>query len=532
VITFIFTKGVTQNMNTFKRKALASAVLSTLGVAGSAQAIYQDPTNLGQVLVYPYYTVNNDGAGNQFNTFISVVNTTSAVKVVKVRFREGQASAEVLDFNVYLSPNDMWTGAVVPLSTDVTSPGAVISADTSCVDPVQITLSPVPFVNFAYNVASDPLVHTLARTREGYAEIFEMGVLPPGALATAATHVNGVPAGFSSATNNCPALVGVAGETAVNAAIVAPTGGLMGTGTIINVTSGRDTMYNATAFGAWAVGGPVYTGLSLGGGGTNRPNFTDTVPKSSAVISLSAFGTAVPNIYFSTWDDSPTAGLGVAGAKAASATMMHSDVLNEYILDAATASQTDWVLTFPTKSFFVNVATAVVPFTAPLTASGACEVIDLVWFNREEGTASASTGSFSPNPPGAPSNTLCWESTIVSFRNGSSSAAPAAPSLVLGSSNVTAIAVTSTFQNGWAAIHFTGSGASTFGLVSAAAGSTTTPLVSGGVATPGAQTYLGLPVVGFMARTFTNGTLHCGTASCLGNYLGSVSHGYRNIITP
>jgi hypothetical protein len=514
-------------MNTFKRKALASAVLGTLGVAGSAHAIYQDPTNLGQVLVYPYYTVNNDGAGNQFNTFISVVNTTSSVKVVKVRFREGQASAEVLDFNVYLSPNDMWTGAVIPTSTDAAAPGEVVSTDTSCVDPRQITLlSPAPFVNFAYTGAvADPLSPSLVRTREGYAEIFEMGVLPPGPLATDATHVGGVPPG-------CPALVGAAGEAAVAAAITAPTGGLMGTGTIINVTSGRDTMYNATAFGAWVVGGNAYFGLALGG--VDQPNFTNTFPTDSAVMSLPSNGTVVPNIYFSSWDNSLTAGLGVAGANAASATMMHSDVLNEYILDAATASATDWVLTFPTKRLFVSTATAVTPFTAPLTASGACEVIDLVYFNREEATASAGTGSFSPNPPGAPSNTLCWESTIVSFRNGSSTApsTPATPSLVLGSANVTTIGVTSTFQNGWAAIHFSGGGASLTGLVSAAATSTTTPLVSGGVTATGAQTYLGLPVVGFMVRTYTNGTLHCGTASCLGNYMGSVSHGYRNNITP
>jgi len=512
-------------MNTFKRKALASAVLGTLGVAGSAHAIYQDPTNLGEALVYPYYTVNNDGAGNQFNTFISVVNTTTSVKVVKVRFREGQASAEVLDFNVYLSPNDMWTGAVIPLSTDPAAPGAVVSTDTSCVDPAKITLTPQPFVNFAYTGAvADPLSGTLVRTREGYAEIFEMGVLPAGALATAAIHVAGVPP--------CTGLTGAAGEAAVAAAILPPTGGLMGTGTIINVTSGRDTMYNATAFGGWVVGGNAYSALA-----TDQPNFTNTVPKSSAVMSLSATNTVVPNVYFSTWDDSASTavtGLGSAGAAAASATMMHSDVLNEYILDAATASATDWVLTFPTKRLFVSAATAVTPFTTPLTASGACEVIDLVFFNREEGTATAGTGAFSPNPPGAPSNTLCWESTIVSFRNGSATApsTPAAPSLVLGSSNVTTIGVTSTFQNGWAAIHFSGAGASTTGLVSAAAGSSTTPLVSGGAATAGAQVYLGLPVVGFMVRTFTNGTLHCGTASCLGNYMGSASHGYRNNITP
>src|ERR1700694_2307266 len=122
-------------MNTFKRKALMSAVLGTLGAAGTAQAIYQDPNNLGQALVYPYYTVNSAG-GNGFNTYISVVNTTTNVKIVKVRFREGKNSREVLDFNLYLSPNDMWTGAVVPASADASAAAHLITSDVSCTNPV------------------------------------------------------------------------------------------------------------------------------------------------------------------------------------------------------------------------------------------------------------------------------------------------------------------------------------------------------------------------------------------------------------
>ena len=35
-----------------------------------------------------------------------------------------------------------------------------------------------------------------------------------------------------------------------------------------------------------------------------------------------------------------------------------------------------------------------------------------------------------------------------------------------------------------------------------------------------------------MIRTFDNGNLTCGTATCQGNYGGSVSHAYRNFITP
>jgi hypothetical protein len=108
-------------MNTFSKKSLhvALAGLSTLGLAGAAEAVMINPNGLGQVLVYPYYTVRNgyNVAGVSaapFNTLLSIVNTTNSTKAVKVRFREGKASAEVLDFNVFLSPYDMWTAAVTP----------------------------------------------------------------------------------------------------------------------------------------------------------------------------------------------------------------------------------------------------------------------------------------------------------------------------------------------------------------------------------------------------------------------------------
>jgi hypothetical protein len=496
-------------MNTFKRKALASAVLGTLGVAGSAHAIYQDPNGLGQALVYPYYTVNSDPAGNPFNTLISVVNTTNAVKVVKVRFREGKNSAEVLDFNLYLSPNDMWTGAVVPSTTDATSPGHLVTFDVSCTNP-PIPSGGVDFRNYAYSgaVNGDGLAATLDRTREGYAEMFEMGVL--GApYAAAATHgATGVP--------TCTGLTGANLSATVGSATAPPTGGLSGTGTIINVLSGRDTMYKANAFGAWSQL-PEYSDI-----GNDTPNFQTTNPAASITVDPS-----VGKVFFASWTATTVTGITVtAGAKAAAATMMHSDVINEYILDNATKSDTDWVLTFPTKRLFVNQVVAVSPFTNVLTASGACETIGVAYFNREEASATASGVDFSPTPPGAAANSLCWESTILSVRNGSTNApsSPATPSLVLGSANVTALSVSSSFQNGWMQLHFAGTNATTTGLAADATSSTVTgpPVVT----SAGAVTYLGLPVVGFMVRTFTNGALACGTATCQGNYLGSAGHSY------
>jgi len=510
-------------MNTFKRKALATAVLGTLGVAaGTAHAIFQDPNGRGQALVYPYYTVNSDPNGNPFWTLLSVVNTTSEVKVVKVRFREGKASAEVLDFNLYLSPNDMWTGAVIPASADASSPGHLVTADVSCTNPV-IPASGVDFRNYQYTGSfDDPMSNTLDRTREGYAEMFEMGVLPAGSPeADAATHAPG-------GAPTCAGLVGPNLTASVGSAIVAPTGCLTGTGTLINVLSGRDTMYNANAFADWSVI-TQYTDI-----GNDSPNFSATTPANSTVTKTFVPQLGITEVYFSSWDGFTSTAITVTpGAQAAAATMMHSDVINEYILDAATNSGTDWVFTFPVKRLFVNAATAVTPFTNHLTADGACETIDFQYFNREEATAVGAGVDFSPTPPGAPSNSLCFESSILSFRNGQANApsTPAAPSLVLGSANVTAVTVNSNFQNGWGQVHFSGANASSVGLVSGAASVTVfyPPFTNIGA---GAQAFAGLPVVGFMARTYANGLLQCSGASCLGNYMASVSHNYITTAAP
>jgi len=110
-----------------KRNSLTTALLAGLagaaGLATTASAVNLNPDGLGQVLIYPYYTVND---GNQ--TLVSVVNTTNRVKAVKVRFLEGRNSKEVLDFNLYLSPFDVWAAAVY--TTGTTGPANLITNDT------------------------------------------------------------------------------------------------------------------------------------------------------------------------------------------------------------------------------------------------------------------------------------------------------------------------------------------------------------------------------------------------------------------
>ncbi|MGA9335964.1 MAG: hypothetical protein WBV39_16915, partial [Rudaea sp.] len=58
------------------RNSLTTAVIAGIagvaGIASMANAVNLNPDGLGQVLLYPYYTVNSGQ-----NTLLSVVNTTA-----------------------------------------------------------------------------------------------------------------------------------------------------------------------------------------------------------------------------------------------------------------------------------------------------------------------------------------------------------------------------------------------------------------------------------------------------------------------
>jgi hypothetical protein len=199
-------------------------------------------------------------------------------------------------------------------------------------------------------------------------------------------------------------------------------------------------------------------------------------------------------------------------------------------MDSATKSNTDWVLTFPTKRYYVTAAAAAAPFTNKYLATGACEPISFTFFNREERGATAGGGDFSPLPPGSPASALCWESTVLSFRSGLAQNPTGTTSGVLGSVNTTPVNLTTGFQSGWANVQFTGAASIAPGLVSGAG--STTRNVTTNVTVVGAQTYQGLPVVGFMVRTFQNGTLSCAGVSCQGNYGSAFNHNYIDTVAP
>jgi hypothetical protein len=476
-------------MNTFNRKTLYAALagLGALGATGAADAVNLSSDGLGQVLIYPYYTVRNGPQGFPYNTLISVVNTTNSAKAVKVRFLEGKNSQEVLDFNLFLSKNDVWTGALV-----ATADGAgVSSTDTSCILPGQLPPPPgaQAFVNFQY--AGDGAGDTLDRTREGYVEIIEMATFNP--LSTTAiniTHSGGVPKSCSSNTDTQAAKDALPGN-----------GGLFGAVTIYSAGEGSAYSQDATTLDNFNKVSAIYFFSGLA-----SPNLSNVNPRTSVVVDPKNGNAVITNWAF--------------GIDATSAVMMHDAVLNEYVTDPTILGATDWVVTMPTKKSYALVGTgaAFPPFQRNFNGTaGACDDVSVSTWDREERT-SVTPGGFSPPPPPGKANSLCWEANVVTFQAGS----------VLGSTNNKQVSLDKAANqiNGWARLTFLNTAARLIG-----GATTTVNLLAGGTtSTSAASTFAGLPVVGFAVQVYQNPAIVIGGKTYLSNYGADFAHRFTTQI--
>ncbi len=497
-------------MKTFKQKSLYAALagVGALGMTGAAQAVNVNPDGLGQVLIYPYYTARALADGQApYASLLTVVNSTASAKAVKVRFIEGKASQEVLDFNLFLSAKDVWTAGVLQVTG--TSGAGVGTYDKSCTVPPLPTGGELqPFVNYAY--ADDAVEDaSLDRTMEGYAEIIEMGTVLKGtSLEKAVTHVSGVPP--------CTASVLIPGtdvdsdpvNVAINAALTTPSGGLFGDMTYINVLAGTDYTADAVAVDNFRNYSAYNTPGSI------QPTLEQVYPPVAVIVNSAntTFGTTVLESYFGTNID------------AVSALFMQQHVYNDYVLDTSTKSGTDWVLTFPTKKYYYNDdGTVKYLFQSDLGPDGACDDISATIYDREENTAKGSVG-FSPPKPGAKSNQLCWEANVLTFQYLSTGSA----SQVLGSSNNRSIV--SAYQNGWVDLTFPFSTSAPL-VHSLYSGETGVIYLSGNTQFASA-TYYGLPVVGFAVQSYLNGNLSESDGTLVqSSYGGNFLHKTKRSIT-
>lgn len=485
-----------------RKKILSAAVMAVMGV-GTAQAVNVSTDGTGEALLFPYYTVQG---GEE--TLLSVVNTTGEGKAVKIRFREAYNSREVLDFNIYLSPYDVWVGKV----QDSADGGAEIqSNDKSCTVPLSISQGIAqPFRTFGFDGAAqdqekDSGPQVIERVREGYVEILEMGTMDYPVTDSDPIwdndqnnradfkHFNGVPdncAGIASNFGTDWPASGLADD-----GLNPPSGGLFGSLAVINVQGGTEISVNATALE------DVYGGVQHYSTGTLNPTLDSTdVRNRTSTVFYNNDVTELPGMLTEVWGN---------GAQAVSAVLMAETVMNEFTINPAVDGETAWVVTFPTKWWFSDEnftgseTVARPPFTDvfelydELDPDGqACETIGVSAYDREETAQEGSDIDFSPAPT-TPGIKLCYEVNVIQF----------------GDSNVMSAANTVlTYNNlpgekGWVAIDMFGED-------------------NDHVLQSVNNEYRGLPVIGFSASTIGNAQVGVGAS-----YGTSNDHKYHRTIS-
>ena len=364
-----------------KKNVLALSIatmIGGLGFTGAASAeLNVNANGDGHILMVPYYTVQ-DGNVTAFN----IVNTDAKNgKAVKVRFRGASNSDDVLDFQVFLSPGDVWTAAV---TADANGLAQLVTADNSCTVPKIELNTPVPFIKDRLTKTGWTDADKNAQTREGYIEILNMADIDPtkqynattgqvksngtnivadgsaaSALYTATKHVNGV-APCSAATlalldnidpakNNLvvgsAASVAAAENAAVLQGLLPPTGGLTGNWFIMNAEKSTTFSAAATAIKETAASGQlnVYSpqraipAALLTADPLMRTKLIEAQAYDVPDLSTPFYATQTP-------EDRATK---------VSAAISKTVIANQFLADSKINAATDWVISMPTRRYTV-----------------------------------------------------------------------------------------------------------------------------------------------------------------------------------
>lgn len=150
------------------KKHVVAAVAAAV-MAGGVSAVEVSRDGVGDFLIAPAFFI-----GGGLSTDLKLINTSATQSTVaKVVFRDKVTSAEILDFLVYLSPNDVWTGKVACAEANAAG-SCTKSVITSSDDSVQ------QYASNDFATAANPMVINspeagrVVLPNEGYIDI-EMG---------------------------------------------------------------------------------------------------------------------------------------------------------------------------------------------------------------------------------------------------------------------------------------------------------------------------------------------------------------------
>ncbi len=299
---------------------------------------------MGDVLLFPYYTVNGG-----FNTLLSLTNTTDQAKALRLRFREAANGREVFSSNIYLAAHDTWTaGLVKDEDTDLTR---IISNDSSCTLPEINGVGSLFYQDFYSGAFTDDIEPETKRLHEGFFEVIEMG------------EVTGTMANLLQ-NNACDDLQQAWQDNGIwandpNADISIPTGGLSATAILINVAQGISMAEPVTALTGFSSRILHYNSNS------RSPTLADGTNRSTVIV-----------------DNQSQQLIWPTGFEALSSVLSKAVIHGEYALDEAIQAQTDWIISMPTRQFHIEPETAAAPFSGllelPLLGNvGYCELIDI-----------------------------------------------------------------------------------------------------------------------------------------------------------
>jgi hypothetical protein len=526
-----------------KKNVLAMSIAALIGglslAGGASAAVFTngaDATDLqinkdgkGHILLVPYYNASENNT-----TVINLVNSdTTNGKALKVRFRGANNSDDVFDFTLFLSPGDVWSGAVVHNAGSA----ALFTNDNSCVLPDNAGINSGTPINFV----TSRLGNAGAKgTLEGYVEVLNMADIPPvsnvtGGLYKAIKHVNGVapcfgPSEFAPIVTTLGKVDATLAEVSTGADIDAgnlrlanPTSGLFANWTIINTTN----------VSSW--GGDATAVVATGGTGKGNIVFfpqindvvNDVIPEVTADPLMQG---ATPKVTPRQYDlpDLSTPYVSASGTSAAlqadtlTGALAVTAVQNEFITSSSVAGATDWVFSMPTRRYHValdyaatgaspayrvfreapqSVSTYFTPANTSVDGSAArteragersiCVSLgsnSLDYRDRSERTPAPGGFVISPNQPAA-GLSFCGEASVLSFNSATSNVLGA----TIGQNGVT---LTSGFNSGWASIN--------------------TSNVNGGTA-------LGFPILGAAFQKYLN----VGAGGVQGNFGSVWSHRYN-----
>jgi len=392
-----------------KKSVLAlsiTAAVAGLGFAGGAQAmvtvggatalsdLYLNGDGVGHILMVPYFTAQADNS-----TLINLVNTdTINGKAVKVRFRGAGNSDDIFDFQVFMSPGDVWSASI---SKGADGRAKFTTTDATCSKPSASVLNSTSFVT----ARLDPTLTTDGKanaTREGYVEIFNMADIPKRDIATpenphpyqpvgtnqagpdadvdgvndlyqAIKHVASV-APCSGAAWSALDTTNLANPAAAKAAgLLPPSTGLVGNWTIINVVSAAAWSGAAVAVQSALAAVPPFAPQPVLGNVVYWPQTADpvgaTIDTYTADPLLRSTGVyrnngayvadATPGVVAAYYDlpdlsTSYTAfGAGNTFVQAANITnaIAATSATNEFLTNTAINASTDWVFSMPTRRY-------------------------------------------------------------------------------------------------------------------------------------------------------------------------------------